>query len=88
MASYARCRHKNKSSILKIVRLSFCPTAWVTLNRYEVLRKKQRNGVAVAGLHHDRCQACRVTVSAQSRQKANEGQFAYCDSCGRILCPI
>ena len=59
-----------------------------TLTQYETQRKKQRNGIAVAGLQDNRCQMCRVLVSSQKVQRAEDGQFAYCGNCGRLIVPI
>lgn len=57
------------------------------LKTYDQLLQ-QKNGLAVAGLHDGKCQVCRVTVSASTARAADEGRLVYCDSCGRILCPI
>jgi predicted nucleic acid-binding Zn-ribbon protein len=49
---------------------------------------QQKNGLAAAGLREAKCQVCRVTVSASTVRAAEEGKLVYCDSCGRILCPV
>jgi predicted nucleic acid-binding Zn-ribbon protein len=46
---------------------------------------RQGNGLAVAVLQQNRCQACSVTVSATKARAVSEGQLVYCGSCGRIL---
>lgn len=49
---------------------------------------RQKNGIAVAGLRGNKCQGCQLTLSASTIRAADEGKLVYCDSCGRILCPI
>jgi hypothetical protein len=56
------------------------------LTRYENVRKRQRNGVAVALLRNGRCQACKVILSTNLVRQADEGKLAYCENCARILC--
>lgn len=57
------------------------------LEVYEQL-SRQKNGLAVAGLRGGKCQGCQVTVSASTARAAEEGKLVYCDSCGRLLCPV
>lgn len=57
------------------------------LKTYDEL-SRQKNGLAVAGLRGNKCQVCQLTLSASTIRAANEGRLVYCDSCGRILCPI
>jgi predicted nucleic acid-binding Zn-ribbon protein len=61
--------------------------AWADLQLYEKLRKA-KHGTAIAGLEHDVCQACRVTVPAGTLRTVKQGQeFVYCPSCARVLHP-
>jgi predicted nucleic acid-binding Zn-ribbon protein len=55
-----------------------------SLGDYENLRKR-KNGVAVARLKINQCQACFTTVSASKVTKADRGELVYCGGCGRIL---
>ncbi len=57
------------------------------LKTYDNL-SRQKNGVAVAGLRGNKCQGCQLTLAASTIRAAEEGKLVYCDSCGRILCPI
>ncbi len=60
---------------------------WADLQLYERLRKA-KHGVAVAGIEHDICQACRVTIPVGAMRTARVGQeFVYCPSCARLLHP-
>lgn len=54
------------------------------LDDYENLRQR-KNGVAVAKLRVNQCQACFTTCSASKMQKVEEGLLVYCGGCGRIL---
>jgi predicted nucleic acid-binding Zn-ribbon protein len=61
--------------------------AWADLQLYEKLRKA-KHGTAIAGLEHDVCQACRVTVPAGTLRTVKQGlEFVYCPSCARVLHP-
>jgi uncharacterized protein len=61
--------------------------AWADLQLYEKLRKA-KHGIAIAGLEHDICQACRVTVPGGTLRTVKQGQeFVYCPSCARVLHP-
>ena len=61
--------------------------AWADLQLYEKLRKA-KHGTAIAGLEHDVCQACRVTVPAGTLRSVKQGlEFVYCPSCARVLHP-
>jgi predicted nucleic acid-binding Zn-ribbon protein len=55
-----------------------------SLENYENLRKR-KNGLAVAKLKINQCQACFTTVSASKVKKAEMGELVYCGGCGRIL---
>ncbi len=55
-----------------------------SLQDYENLRKR-KNGLAVAKLKINQCQACFTTVSARKVKKAEMGDLVYCGGCGRIL---
>jgi uncharacterized protein len=55
-----------------------------SLQEYETLRQR-KNGVAVAKLRVNQCQACFTTVSATIVKKAEMGEMVYCGGCGRIL---
>ncbi|MCB8985780.1 MAG: hypothetical protein H6659_18270 [Ardenticatenaceae bacterium] len=55
--------------------------------QYDTLAKR-KNGVAVAGLRGNECQACFMTVSAAKVKSAELGELVYCGSCGRVLCPV
>lgn len=57
------------------------------LKAYDDL-SRQKNGLAVAALRGSKCLGCQVTLSASTIRAADEGNLVYCDSCGRILCPI
>ncbi|MCA9937901.1 MAG: hypothetical protein KC418_04625 [Anaerolineales bacterium] len=89
----ARLRQEQAQLVEQIQRLQQARQAHITiidgslLTEYEHIRRKQRNGVAVAGLKQNVCQGCRVTVSANKVREAGEGQLVYCGSCGRILHP-
>jgi predicted nucleic acid-binding Zn-ribbon protein len=50
--------------------------------------KRRAGEVAVAALKNGRCRGCLVTVPANQRKAADEGQMVICDSCGRILCAV
>lgn len=50
--------------------------------------KRRAGEVAVVALKNGRCRGCLVTVSANQRKAADEGQMVICDSCGRIVCPV
>jgi predicted nucleic acid-binding Zn-ribbon protein len=54
------------------------------LAEYDSLAKK-KNGSAVAGLMHNTCLGCRLTIPAHKVKDAHEGKLVYCDNCGRIL---
>ncbi|MGD2049819.1 MAG: C4-type zinc ribbon domain-containing protein [Chloroflexota bacterium] len=43
---------------------------------------------AVVTLKNNRCRGCQVTVPANRVKAADEGKLVFCDSCGRILCPV
>lgn len=43
---------------------------------------------AVVALKNKRCRGCQVSVPANLVKAADEGKLVFCDSCGRILCPI
>lgn len=56
-----------------------------TVGIYEQLRK-QRRGVAVAGVSDGSCAACGTTLTASQQQNVRAGsQLVYCPSCGRVL---
>ena len=55
-----------------------------TMQEYEELRK-QRHGLAVAGLRVNMCLGCRTTVSANKVREVSEGRKVYCGGCGRLL---
>lgn len=55
-----------------------------TLGDYENLRQR-KNGVAVARLKINQCQACFTSVSASTVKKVEEGVMVYCGGCGRML---
>lgn len=57
-----------------------------TLTTYENLAQRN-NGVAVARLRVNQCQACQLTVSAHKVKQAREGNLVTCGGCGRILYP-
>src|SRR4051794_28582889 len=60
---------------------------WTDLQLYEKLRKA-KHGVAIAGIEHDICQACRVKIPAGAMQTLRLGQeLVYCPSCARLLHP-
>lgn len=42
----------------------------------------------VVELSNGRCRGCQVRVPANLVKAADEGNLVYCDSCGRILCPV
>jgi predicted nucleic acid-binding Zn-ribbon protein len=44
--------------------------------------------IAVVELSNGRCRGCQVRVPANLVKAADEGNLVYCDSCGRILCPV
>jgi predicted nucleic acid-binding Zn-ribbon protein len=50
--------------------------------------KRRAGEVAVVALKNGRCRGCLVSVPANQRKVADEGQIVICDSCGRILCPV
>ena len=50
--------------------------------------KRRAGEVAVVALKNGRCRGCLVSVPANQRKAADEGQMVICDSCGRILCPV
>ncbi|MEZ4591713.1 MAG: hypothetical protein R3D55_11325 [Chloroflexota bacterium] len=54
------------------------------LQEYDQLRK-QKHGLAVAGLRVNMCLGCRTTVSANKVKEVNEGRKVYCGGCGRLL---
>jgi predicted nucleic acid-binding Zn-ribbon protein len=43
---------------------------------------------AVVALKNKRCRGCQVSVPANLVKAADEGKLVFCDSCGRILCPV
>jgi predicted nucleic acid-binding Zn-ribbon protein len=55
-----------------------------SMKEYEHLRK-QKNGLAVAGLRVNMCLGCRTTVSANKAREVDEGHVVYCGGCGRLL---
>ncbi|MCZ2115950.1 MAG: C4-type zinc ribbon domain-containing protein [Anaerolineae bacterium] len=57
------------------------------LKTYDNLTQ-QKNGLAVAGLRGNKCLGCQLTLPAGTIRAADEGKLVYCDSCGRILCPV
>lgn len=57
------------------------------LTTYETLRQRL-GGTAVVRLKVNRCDGCKLTVSAQTLKDAREGKVVYCASCGRILAPF
>lgn len=53
---------------------------------YETLRKKARNGVAVARVEQGMCQGCRINLPVSHIQRARVGQeLVQCSNCSRIL---
>ncbi|VAW43620.1 hypothetical protein MNBD_CHLOROFLEXI01-2343 [hydrothermal vent metagenome] len=55
-----------------------------SMKEYDHLRK-QKNGLAVAGLRVNMCLGCRTTVSANKAREVDEGHVVYCGGCGRLL---
>lgn len=55
-----------------------------SMQEYEQLRK-QKHGLAVAGLRVNMCLGCRTTVSANKVKEVDEGRKVYCGGCGRLL---
>lgn len=49
---------------------------------------RQKNGLAVAGLRHNKCLGCQLTLSAYIVKDATEGKLVRCEHCDRILCPV
>jgi hypothetical protein len=53
---------------------------------YERIRKRQRNGVAVAEAVDGRCAACQMALRPQFYQELKAGEsIMQCETCGRIL---
>jgi predicted nucleic acid-binding Zn-ribbon protein len=57
------------------------------LKAYDQL-SRQKNGVAVAGLRHNKCLGCQLTLSAHVIKAASEGKLVRCEHCDRILYPL
>lgn len=55
-----------------------------SLQLYDDLRAK-KGGTAVATIRLNSCSICRITVSANTVKKAEQGELAYCGGCGRML---
>jgi predicted nucleic acid-binding Zn-ribbon protein len=54
--------------------------------RYERIRKKARNGQALAEWANGRCSACMIALRPQFVQDLRKGEeLMVCESCGRIL---
>ncbi|HMT20169.1 MAG TPA: C4-type zinc ribbon domain-containing protein [Promineifilum sp.] len=49
---------------------------------------QQKNGLAVVALQANKCQGCRLTLSASVIRAADEGKLIRCDNCDRFLCPV
>lgn len=57
------------------------------LKTYDQLLQ-QKGGLAVAALQANKCQGCRLTLSASVIRAADEGKLIRCDNCDRFLCPV
>ncbi|MBM3126328.1 MAG: hypothetical protein FJZ87_14875 [Chloroflexi bacterium] len=61
------------------------PIESALLRQYENLRR-QKKGVAVAGIAENSCDACGVLLTQSLQQNAKSNvQLTFCPSCGRIL---
>lgn len=58
-----------------------------SLQEYDELRR-QRHGLAVAGLRVNMCLGCQTTVSANKVKEVDEGRKVYCGGCGRLLAAL
>ena len=57
------------------------------LQKYEALRQRI-GGTAVVRVKVNRCDGCKLNISAQALKDSREGKVVYCASCGRILAPF
>ncbi len=55
------------------------------LKRYEYLRKRKPDGVALAPLRKNLCGACRISLPPQMTVEVMKGSMVTCESCQRIL---
>jgi predicted nucleic acid-binding Zn-ribbon protein len=56
------------------------------LKRYDYIRRRVKNGVAVAELANGRCSACMIALRPQFVQDLRKGgELMLCETCGRIL---
>ncbi len=55
------------------------------LGDYQKQASKQKNGLAMAEVRNQSCQACHVKVRPQVVAEIRTGKIHSCDSCGRIL---
>lgn len=56
------------------------------LKRYDYIRRRVKNGLAVAELANGRCSACMIALRPQFVQDLRKGgELMLCETCGRIL---